>query len=560
MKPAAFLRRCFAWLNPSAAALIALLQRSPVPHIAAAACAFVEASPAGALLRTAAIAAAALGCIDSTAGATTLVTSLNPDSNGTLPPFEADVGVAIKPLAFTIAPLITIGSWKITGVIPPGLELTTVEPNGGTITGPVGGFLDATSATDTLTTPVLEGTPTEAGTYVFNMQGFWYGGESGGPTGKGISSIFPFTVVVSDTVPSFVSQPISVTVTGGTVALDAVAQNAASYQWMLNGSTPVPKATDPILLIGDAASATGTYTCIASNDVGSATSNPATVSIASTNDVGRLVNISTRGQADTGSSILIAGFAVGGQGTTGMEPLLIRASGPAIAPAPFNVPGTLPDPQLQLYSSAGTVLDTNNGWAGNAAIAAMAASVGAFPWNNPASHDSALDLSLAAGNYTAQVSGQSGDTGNVLAEVYDTTPAGTYAPSAPRLVNISSRVWVGTGGDILIAGFVIGGSTARTVLIRASGPALVQYGVGGPLTDPQLQLFSGATAFASDRGWGGAPEIMSAAGTVGAFPWNDAASLDSALLITLLPGSYTAQISSASGATGVALVEIYEVP
>jgi hypothetical protein len=243
-----------------------------------------------------------------------------------------------------------------------------------------------------------------------------------------------------------------------------------------------------------------------------------------------------------------------------MEPLLIRASGPAIAPAPFNVPGTLPDPQLQLYSSAGTVLDTNNGWAGNAAIAAMAASVGAFPWNNPASHDSALDLSLAAGNYTAQVSGQSGDTGNVLAEVYDTTPAGTYAPSAPRLVNISSRVWVGTGGDILIAGFVIGGSTARTVLIRASGPALVQYGVGGPLTDPQLQLFSGATAFASDRGWGGAPEIMSAAGTVGAFPWNDAASLDSALLITLLPGSYTAQISSASGATGVALVEIYEVP
>ena len=62
------------------------------------------------------------------------------------------------------------------------------------------------------------------------------------------------------------------TVTGGTVALDAVASNASSYQWMRNGSTPVAGATSPILLIGDAAAAPGTYTCVASNDVGSTTS------------------------------------------------------------------------------------------------------------------------------------------------------------------------------------------------------------------------------------------------------------------------------------------------
>jgi hypothetical protein len=558
MRPAAFLQRHCAWLNPSAASLIALLQRSPAPPISATAGAFIEALPVGVLIRSAAVAAAALGCIDSMAGATTLVTSLNPNSNGTLPPFEADVGVAITPLAFTIAPLITIGSWKITGTVPPGLTLTTVQPNGGTITGPVGGFLDATSATNTLTTPILVGTPTEAGSYVINMQGFWYGGESGGPTGKGISSIFPFTVVVSDTVPSFLSQPISVTVAGGTVAFDAVAQNASSYQWMLNGSTPVPGGTDPILLLSDAAAATGSYTCVASNDVGSATSNPATVTVTSTNDIGRLINISTRGQADTGSSVLIAGFVVGPQGVSGTESLLIRASGPALTS--LGVPGALPDPQLQLFNSANMVLDTNNGWAGNTAIAATAATVGAFPWTNPASHDAALAKTLPAGNYTAQIFGQSGDTGVALAEVYDATPKGTYSPNLPRLTNISSRVWVGTDANIVIAGFVIGGSTARTVLIRASGPALVPFGVAGTLPDPQLQLLSGATAFESGRGWGGAPEIASAAGSVGAFPWNDAASLDSALLITLPPGPYTAQVSSASGSTGVALVEVYEVP
>jgi hypothetical protein len=187
--------------------------------------------------------------------------------------------------------------------------------------------------------------------------------------------------------------------------------------------------------------------------------------------------------------------------------------------------------------------------------------VGAFAWNDPSSHDAALAETLTAGNYTAQISGQSGDTGVALAEVYDATPKGTYTPALPRLTNISSRIWVGTGTNIAIAGFVIGGSTAKTVLIRASGPALDQFGVTDTLTDVQLQLLnSGATVFESDYGWGGAPEIASAAGSVGAFPWTDATSLDSAVLVTLPPGLYTAEISSASGSTGVALVEIYEVP
>ena len=121
-------------------------------------------------------------------------------------------------------------------------------------------------------------------------------------------------------------------------------------------------------------------------------------------------------------------------------------------------------------------------------------------------------------------------------------------------------MWVGTGGDILIAGFVIGGTTAKTVLVRASGPALVPFGVTDTLPDPQLTLYSGNTVLASSRGWGGVSEIANTAAAVGAFAWTDPNSSDSALLITLPPGAYTAQIAGASGDTGVALVELYDVP
>jgi hypothetical protein len=557
MRLPAVIQRARTWANPTAAALVALLQRSPALRGVAAAEELAAAPPVGALLRSAVAAAALLGAVDSMAGATLLATTLNPDPTGPLPPFTGTVGVPITPLGFTIANLITIGSWKVIGEIPPGLTLTTVQPNGGSLTG-FGGDLDATSATNGLTTPLLEGTPTKAGTYMITMQGFWMGGESGGPyMGKGVSSIFPFTFIIAGTPPVFSTQPISVTVTGGTVALDAVATYGSTYQWMLNGSTPVAGATSPTLLMSDAASAAGTYTCVATNALGTTTSSPATVSITTTNDIGRLVNISTRSQVGTGSNILIAGFTVGGAGTSGSGALLIRGSGPALEQ--FGVAGTLPDPQLQLYSG-NSVLGTDDGWAGNTAISGAAAAVGAFPWSTPAGKDSALLATLTGGGYTAQVSGDSGDTGVALAEIYDATPRGTYTPALPRITNLSARVQVGTGGDILIAGFTIGGSTSRTVLIRASGPALVQFGVPDTLPDPQLQVYSGATVVAGNTVWGGDTQITETAGSVGAFAWNVLSSQDSAILVTLPPGQYTAQVSGSSGDTGVALVEIYEVP
>jgi len=373
-------------------------------------------------------------------------------------------------------------------------------------------------------------------------------------------SVTVFSLTTPSATPTATSQPSSQTVASGSTVVfsfSAGGTPAPTYQWSLNGAA-IPSATGSSLVIHGATSANaGSYTCVATNPSGSVTSDAATLGVVSTSNPGRLVNISCRATVGTGANILIAGFAVGGAGTSGKESLLIRASGPALTQ--FGVTGTLPDPQLELFSGS-TMLLNNDGWGGSAPIAVTAALVGAFPWSNSSSHDAALLDSLSGGPYTAQVSGESGDTGVALAEVYDATLPGTYTAASPRIVNISARVQVGTGGNILIAGFAIGGTTSKTVLIRASGPALDQFGVAGTLPDPELQLYSGSTVLESNSGWGGNAQISAAAASVGAFAWSSGTSVDSAILVTLPPGPYTAQVSGASGDTGVALVEVYEVP
>jgi hypothetical protein len=372
--------------------------------------------------------------------------------------------------------------------------------------------------------------------------------------------------------PVITAQPDSQTVAVGDAVVLKVQATGPSltYSW----TTPVvalPAELGPtfsgldgptLVIRGVTGEVTGNYTCTVSNSGGSATSGIATLRVSSTPDVGRLVNVSCRAQAGTGANQLIAGFAVGGVFASGSDSVLVRASGPALVP--FGVTGTLPDPELQLFGTAqgNTLLASNSGWGGSAAISGAAADVGAFAWTDPSSLDSALLATLAIGPYTANISGASGDSGVALAEVYDETPAGSFTPATAHLVNVSARAAVGTGTNVLIAGFVIGGSTCRTVLIRASGPALEQFGVTGAISDPELQLFGGGaggtTLIASNDDWGGDPEIVLAASLVGAFAWTDPNSADCALLVTLYPGEYTAEVLGLNGASGVALVEVYE--
>jgi glucose/arabinose dehydrogenase len=221
--------------------------------------------------------------------------------------------------------------------------------------------------------------------------------------------------------PVISSQPVSQTISSGNTvvfSVSAAAAPAATYQWLLNGA-PIAGATGSLLVLsGTTASNPADYSCVVTNSAGSVTSAPAALNVETTTASSRLGNISTRGLVGTGANILIAGFVITG---TTSKTVLIRASGPAIGAAPFDIPGFLPDPQVQLYSQSASTpkLASNSGWSGNPQIAAAASSVGAFPWSNPASNDSALLISLPPGAYTAEVSGVAGDTGVSIIEVYD---------------------------------------------------------------------------------------------------------------------------------------------
>jgi hypothetical protein len=277
----------------------------------------------------------------------------------------------------------------------------------------------------------------------------------------------------------------------------------------------------------------------------------------------RLINLSVRSTAGTGSQTLIGGFVIGG---TGSKQVLARGDGPALSA--YGVTGVLPDPVLTLFNSIPSEVATNAGWGGGTALSTVFSQVGAFPLPTT-SKDAAILATLPAGAYTANITSTSGDSGVVLVEAYD---ADTGTPPA-RFINLSARSEAGTGSQTLTAGFVISGSGTETVLIRGDGPALSAFGVTGVLATPTLTLFdSSSQAVATNTGWGnastrGASSVQASTAKatsavfteVGAFqlPANSA---DCALVVSLPPGAYTAQVTGVNNTTGVALVEIYEVP
>jgi hypothetical protein len=160
--------------------------------------------------------------------------------------------------------------------------------------------------------------------------------------------------------------------------------------------------------------------------------------------------------------------------------------------------------------------------------------VGAFPLA-AGSLDAALAVSPVPASYTVQVTGNTGGTGLALAEIYDATALTALTSTSSRLVNVSARTQVGTGGDILIAGFAISGTMNKTVLIRAIGPGLAPFGVTGTLADPRLQLFAGTSVLRENDNWGGDAQLTAVGDSVGAFRLADGASRDAVLLLTLAP-------------------------
>ena len=257
--------------------------------------------------------------------------------------------------------------------------------------------------------------------------------------------------------------------------------------------------------------------------------------------VAQLLNISTRLQVQTGDNVLIGGFII-----TGTQPkkVILRAIGPSLGNANPPVAGALVDPILELHKPDGTII-INDNWKDTQEAEIIASTVP--PTND---FESAIVATLDPGAYTAIVSGKNGGTGVGLVEAYDLDQT-----VDSQLANISTRGFVETGDNVMIGGFIVGGSTS--VIVRAIGPSLAHATppVLGTLPDPTLELHdSNGATLAFDDNWKDTQEAEIIATTIP--PTDD---LESAIVMTLAPGAYTAIVSGKNNMTGVALVEAYNI-
>ncbi|HVU32764.1 MAG TPA: PQQ-binding-like beta-propeller repeat protein [Opitutaceae bacterium] len=270
---------------------------------------------------------------------------------------------------------------------------------------------------------------------------------------------------------------------------------------------------------------------------------------------GKLLNISTRGIAGPAAN-LIVGFVIGGQSA---KSLLVRAAGPTLAQ--FGISAPLADPRFSVQVGTKYTYVSNDNWADNSNatdIVSTSTAIGAFPFSAASKDAAVLWPFPPAQLHSEVVSSATGPAGTVLGEVYDASPNDNSA----HLVNLSSRGFVGTGDNVLIAGVIIGGDGPLHVLIRAVGPGLAQYGVTDALAAPTFVVRESTyqTVVGSNTGWmsaGLSGDISAAESLTGAFALTEH---DSAAIFTLDPGGYTIMVSGADGGTGEGLVEVYVLP
>jgi hypothetical protein len=250
--------------------------------------------------------------------------------------------------------------------------------------------------------------------------------------------------------------------------------------------------------------------------------------------VTELANLSSRIRIENGDKALFAGFIV-----TGTDPkrIIVRALGPSLP-----VPDKLADPVLELYDSSGALLETNDNWMESANKQAIIDS--SVPPGNTL--ESAIVRVLPPAAYTAIVRGANNGTGIGVIELYDLDAS---APST--LANISTRGFVQTGDNVLIAGMIVAGEAAQKVIVRATGPSL---NVPEKLANPTLELrdSNGALLEANDD-WVDSPNKQAIIDST-VQPAND---LEPAIVRVLPPAAYTAIVRGANGTTGIAVVEVY---
>ena len=249
-------------------------------------------------------------------------------------------------------------------------------------------------------------------------------------------------------------------------------------------------------------------------------------------------------RVQTGENVGIGGFIVSG---TAPKNVLVRGIGPSLSQ--FGVPNPLADPVLELHGPAGFTTVIDNNWQDDPAQAVLIQATGLAPTNTL---ESAIDATVNPGQYTAIVRGNNNGVGVGLIEVYDLSPA-----VAAKLANISTRAFVSTGDDIVIAGFQLGGNSGTTrIVLRGLGGSLIVFGVANALANPTLELRNeNAAILASNDNWQDDATQAAELTAAGLAPTNN---LESGIAINLGPGQYTALLSGVGNATGVGVVEVYD--
>ena len=480
----------FRWLHLPAAILMVLLQRLPMLR-AVVTTEFVVSSGVSSVLKGVLVGSAALGTVQTVAGAT----ELNAGSTGN--PASATVGESFAAaIAVTGAPAVA-ASYEVTGSIPAGLTFANLS--GDTVNG---------------ATLTISGTPTEAGEFTMMIRAW----KNANKTGQGGTPTFNYVINVeaaTATAPMITDQPDSISVPEGgtaTFELEGNGDPDPTFQWRKNG-VDIPGATDSTLTITSVTpSDAGTYSVVVTNSAGSATSDGATLTVTDP----PAIAISTQPAATD---------AVAGS-TAAMS--VIASGGGSLSYQWFRY---------------------KNG-EGQSPVAGAT--------------DASLEISPVVasdmGFYFVRVT--SGTTSVDSDYAILTLQGGTS-----RLANLSTRGSVPAGGE-LTPGFVLRGDGSKDLVIRAVGPELADFGVTTAMDDPTLSLvpLGGSAAQLTNDNWqdsANSAELATKSASLGAFPLNEG-SLDASVLTSVsLPNSagskgFTVQITSTSGAAGIALAEVYD--
>jgi hypothetical protein len=247
-------------------------------------------------------------------------------------------------------------------------------------------------------------------------------------------------------------------------------------------------------------------------------------------------------RVQTGENVGIGGFIIAGSAP---KHVLLRAIGPSIT----GLTGVLADPVLELHGPGGFATVNNDNWRDDPAQQAAILATGLAPTNNL---EAAIDTTLNPGAYTAVVRGKNNTSGVGLIEVYDLSQA-----VLSKLANISTRAFVSTGSDIVIAGFILGNNSGNDrIVARGIGPSLTAFGVTNALANPTLELRDNNGALlVANNDWQENPAQAAELTAAGLAPTN---TLESGIAATLPPGLYTALLAGQSNGTGVGVVEIYD--